>query len=63
MTDKRKSKDNKEPTEFELLVQEKRELAQSLGLIGNTTKKEGYKETSEYNRIKEIDQRLWELVK
>ncbi|MEK4474350.1 hypothetical protein NSQ91_14130 [Paenibacillus sp. FSL R7-0048] len=54
----------KEPTELEELVKEKVKLAKKLGLMEQGTQPiEGYKETNDYKRIKEIDLKLWELIK
>ncbi|OMD34819.1 hypothetical protein [Paenibacillus odorifer] len=54
----------KEPTEFEELVKEKVKLAKKLGLMDQGTQpSEAYEETNDYKRIKEIDLKLWELIK
>ncbi|WP_391573868.1 hypothetical protein [Cohnella sp.] len=44
-------------TEFEILAVEKAKLWQEI------KGKRNYKETEQHKRIKEIDARLWELVK
>ena len=54
---------NKEPTELEILIDEKVTLSKKLGIMGELKPVKGYKETNEYKRIQEIDKRLWELVK
>lgn len=62
MTEKPELK--KEPTEIEELVKEKVKLAKKLGLLEQGSQPiEGYKETNDYKRIKEIDLKLWELIK
>lgn len=50
-------------TELEKLVKEKIKLAKKLGIWDKNTPKEGYQDTEDFKRIKEIDDRLWELAK
>jgi hypothetical protein len=53
-----------EPSEWEQLIDEKIRLASKLGIMGKGVEpKKGYEQTKEYQRITEIDARLWELVK
>lgn len=61
VTDKQQEAKEEFP-ELEKLVREKIRLAQKLGLMDGRTPIEGYEDTKEYKRIKEIDARLWELV-
>ncbi|MFF2015008.1 hypothetical protein [Paenibacillus sp. NPDC058177] len=57
-------KPKKEPSELETLVKEKVTLSQKLGLMGEGSEPiDGYEGTEEYQRINEIDLKLWELVK
>ncbi|MFB5761105.1 hypothetical protein [Paenibacillus medicaginis] len=53
----------KTASEVEKLIDEKINLAKKLGIMGDLEPIEGYRETEEYQRITEIDKRLWELVK
>lgn len=57
------AKSKKEPSELESLIIEKTNLATKLGIMGSFQPVDGYKETKEYKRIQEVDERLWELVK
>ncbi|MEC0136126.1 hypothetical protein P4H94_04390 [Paenibacillus macerans] len=57
------TREKKEPSELESLINEKVTLSKKLGIMGNLDPVDGYKETDEYKRIQEIDKRLWELVK
>lgn len=57
------TREKKEPTELESLINEKVTLSTKLGIMGDLDSVDGYKETDEYKRIQEIDKRLWELVK
>ncbi|MEK8215503.1 hypothetical protein [Paenibacillus sp. FSL L8-0463] len=52
-----------EPPEWLELIEEKITLAEGLGIMSVWEPVEGYKEKTEYERIGEIDARLWELVK
>lgn len=52
-----------EPPEWLELIEEKITLAEGLGIMSVWEPIEGYKEKTEYERIGEIDARLWELVK
>lgn len=57
------TKSKKEPTELENLITKKTTLATKLGIMGDFKPIDDYKNTEEYNKIQEIDKRLWELVK
>lgn len=50
-------KKDKEPTEFEVLASEKRNLWEEV------KEQPDFLNTPQYQRINEIDARLWELVK
>lgn len=52
-----------EPSEVEELVKEKITIAQKLGIWDGITPVANYQDFPEYARFKEIDKRLWELVK
>lgn len=54
--------DSKRESELEKLIKEKIELAKKLGLLDGKTPNDGYRESKEYERLKQIDERLWELV-
>ncbi|AIQ70360.1 hypothetical protein [Paenibacillus graminis] len=50
--------------ELEKLIKEKIRLAKKLGITGeDASPVGGYELTDEFKRMKEIDLRLWELVK
>lgn len=52
-----------ESSELEKLVKEKITLAKKLGIMGSDKPIPNYEKSKEYERINEIDTRLWELVK
>jgi hypothetical protein len=54
---RKKDQSPKEPSEFERLASEKAKL------WNEVRDDPRYRETDQYQRINEIDQRLWELVK
>ncbi|PWW06333.1 hypothetical protein DFQ01_103235 [Paenibacillus cellulosilyticus] len=49
------------PSEADKLKQEKIKLAKKIGLWGTYAPEKGYRQTNEYQRIKEIDKRLSEI--
>lgn len=53
----------KEPTEREKLEQEKIGLAKELGIWDVDEPVENFQDTENFKRIREIDAKLWELVK
>lgn len=53
---------SKRESELEKLIKEKIELAKKLGLLDGEKPVDGYQESKEYERLKQIDERLWELV-
>lgn len=62
MTEKKEGQQQTtEESETEKLIKEKIRLTKKLGLDGETPV-DGYRETKEYERIKEIDALLWELI-
>lgn len=54
--------DKDEPTEQERLIKEKVGLAKKLGIWKSFKPVEGYLTTEEYKRIRQIDQRLTEIL-
>jgi len=62
MTEKKEGQQQTaEESESEKLIKEKVRLTKKLRLDSDTPV-DGYREAKEYERIKEIDARLWELV-
>ncbi|MEK5415176.1 hypothetical protein [Paenibacillus sp. FSL L8-0708] len=51
-----------EPTEQETLIKEKIALAKKLGIWGSYKPVAGFESAEEFNRIKQIDQRLTEII-
>ncbi|MCR8633492.1 hypothetical protein [Paenibacillus radicis (ex Xue et al. 2023)] len=54
--------ENEPQGEQQKLEQEKKKLAEKLGIWGRFEPIEGYEETKEFNRIRDIDRRLTEIV-